>query len=118
MEKYYWNLDRGSRFDRKGGFDNRRCLSRIALPDAQLVNLVNILFRYTFKNVIFGIPLMVLIAAYIAVGSGFASVREYFEMNELQFFNAWPLKLLMLLLCLNLTVVTFTRIPLTPPRYG
>jgi hypothetical protein len=76
------------------------------------------LIRYTLNNVIFGITLMVLIAAYIAVGSGFASVREYFEMNELQFFNAWPLKVLMLLLCLNLVVVTTTRIPLTPPRYG
>jgi hypothetical protein len=82
------------------------------------VELVKTLIRYTLNNVIFGITLMVLIAAYIAVGSGFASVREYFEMNELQFFNAWPLKLLMLLLCLNLIVVTLTRIPLTPPRYG
>ncbi|MGD0540845.1 MAG: hypothetical protein ABSB33_04930 [Tepidisphaeraceae bacterium] len=79
---------------------------------------MNILFRYTLKNVIFGITLMVLIAAYIAIGSGVPSVREYFEMNELQFFNAWPLKALMLLLCLNLVVVTTTRIPLTPPRYG
>jgi hypothetical protein len=83
-----------------------------------LVKLVNLLFRYTLNNVIFGITLMVLIAAYIAVGSGVPSVREYFEMNELQFFNAWPLKVLMLLLCLNLIVVTTNRIPLTPPRYG
>ena len=79
---------------------------------------VNTLFKYTLKNVIFGITLMVLIAAYIAIGSGVPSVREYFEMNELQFFNAWPLKALMLLLCLNLVVVTTSRIPLTPPRYG
>ena len=41
---------------------------------------------------------MALTAGYIAVGSGFASVREYFEMTELQFFDAWPLKLLMGLL--------------------
>lgn len=61
---------------------------------------------------------MVLIALYIAIGSGMPSVREYFEMNELEFFNAWPLKTLMLLLCLNLAVVTWNRIPLTPPRYG
>jgi hypothetical protein len=61
---------------------------------------------------------MVLIALYVAVGSGLTGVREYFEMNELEFFNAWPLKILMLLLCLNLAVVTLNRIPLTPPRYG
>lgn len=61
---------------------------------------------------------MVLIALYIAVGSGMPSLRAHFEMNELEFFNAWPLKLLMGLLVLNLSVVTWNRIPLTPPRYG
>ena len=61
---------------------------------------------------------MALTAGYIAVGSGFASVREYFEMTELQFFDAWPLKLLMGLLIATLVVVTWKRIPLTPPRYG
>ncbi len=61
---------------------------------------------------------MVLIALYIAIGSGMPSVREYFEMDPLQFFNAWPLKVMMLLLCLNLATVTLNRIPLTPPRYG
>jgi hypothetical protein len=79
---------------------------------------LRILWRYTLNNVVFGIALMVLIATYIAVGSGVASVREYFEMTELEFFDAWPLKILMLLLCLNLATVTLTRIPLTPPRYG
>jgi hypothetical protein len=83
-----------------------------------LVKVLRILFRYTLNNVVFGITLMVLIALYVAVGSGLAGVREYFEMNELEFFNAWPLKILMLLLCLNLAVVTLNRIPLTPPRYG
>jgi len=77
-----------------------------------------ILFRYTLNNVIFGITLMVLIGLYIAIGSGIPGVREYFEMNELEFFDAWPLKLLMVLLCLSLATVTLNRIPLTPPRYG
>ncbi len=76
------------------------------------------LFRYTFNNVVFGIALMTAIGIYIAIGSGIVSVREHFEMTDLQFFNAWPLKLLMLLLCLNLVTVTWNRIPLTPPRYG
>ncbi|MDP9175118.1 MAG: hypothetical protein M3O30_14820 [Planctomycetota bacterium] len=79
---------------------------------------LQLLFRYTLNNVIFGIALMALAAAYIAIGSGFPSVREYFEMNELEFFNAWPLKLIMILLVSNLATVTWNRIPLTPPRYG
>jgi hypothetical protein len=70
------------------------------------------------NSVPLGITLMALTAGYIAVGSGFASVREYFEMTELQFFDAWPLKLLMGLLIATLVVVTWKRIPLTPPRYG
>ena len=83
-----------------------------------MTSVLRILVRYTLNNVIFGITLMVLIGLYIAIGSGFPSVREYFELNELEFFDAWPLKLLMLLLCLNLATVTLNRIPLTPPRYG
>jgi hypothetical protein len=82
------------------------------------VKLLRFLFRYTLNNVVFGITLMVLIALYIGIGSGVPGVREYFEMNELEFFDAWPLKLMMLLLCLNLATVTLNRIPLTPPRYG
>lgn len=76
------------------------------------------LFNHTLNSVIFGISLMLLTALYIAVGSGVASVREYFEMNEMQFFNAWPLKVLMGLLVVNLATVTWTRIPFTRPRYG
>ena len=83
-----------------------------------LAAIIRKIFGLTLNNVVFGIALMVLIGAYIAIGSGVASVREYFEMDELEFFNAWPLKVLMLLLCLNLAVVTLNRIPLTPPRYG
>src|SRR5947209_323956 len=65
-----------------------------------------------------GITLMALIGLYIAVGSGLPQVRERFEMNEMQFFNAWPLKSLMLLLIVNLATVTLKRIPFTPPRWG
>jgi hypothetical protein len=71
-----------------------------------------------FSSVIFGIALMALTAGYIAIGSGFPKLREALEMSDLQFFNAWPLKLLMLLLIITLSVVTWRRIPLTPPRYG
>lgn len=66
----------------------------------------------------FGISVMALLAIYIALGSGLPRLREFFEMNELQFFSAWPLKVLSALLVMNLAVVTWTRIPFTPPRYG
>jgi len=74
--------------------------------------------RRTLNSVIFGIALMISVALYIAIGSGMPSVREAFEMNELQFFSAWPLKVLLVLLVLSLATVTWTRIPFTPPRYG
>jgi hypothetical protein len=82
------------------------------------VPLLRKLFNLTLNNVVFGVALMVLIAAYIAIGSGVVSVREFFEMNELEFFDSWVLKTLMVLLCASLMVVTWNRIPLTPPRYG
>jgi hypothetical protein len=80
--------------------------------------MLHLLFRYTLNNVVFGIALMVSIGLYVGIGSGRPDIRSYFEMSDLEFFNAWPLKTLMLLLCLNLAVVTWNRIPLTPPRYG
>ena len=76
------------------------------------------IWNSTLNSVIFGIALMVLVALYIAIGSGVPSVREAFEMNELQFFSAWPLKMLMSLLVLNLAVVTFTRIPFSRRLFG
>ena len=76
------------------------------------------LWNRTLNSVWFGIGTMAALAAYIAVGSGLASVREFFELNEAGFFNAWPMWLLAVLLCSNILVVTFERIPFTPPRYG
>jgi hypothetical protein len=72
---------------------------------------------------------MVLTALFIAVGSSrpvlrewgvdqLPGVRRWFDLTDLQFFDAWPLKVLMALLITNLVVVTWRRIPLTPPRYG
>lgn len=82
------------------------------------MGLLKWLFSKTLNNVWFGIVMMLLIAIYVAVGSGRPGVREFFEMDELGFFNAWPLKALMILLVSNLVVVTFVRIPFTVPRYG
>lgn len=91
----------------------RGCENRL-----MFLRAVDWLFRHTLCSVPFGIALLASIAAYIAVGSGLASVREYFELDELGFFNAWPLKLMMVLMVVTLITVTIQRIPLTPPRYG
>jgi hypothetical protein len=82
------------------------------------MSIVKLLFNKTLNNVLFGVGLMCLIAAYIAIGSGIPEVREYFEMNELEFFSTLLLKILMAVLVINLITVSWTRIPLTPPRYG
>lgn len=76
------------------------------------------LYRNTLNSVPFGIAVLVSIGLYVAVGSGFVSLREWLEMDEMLFFNWWPFKLLAVLLILNLCVVTVSRIPLTVPRYG
>ncbi len=76
------------------------------------------LFRHTLASVPFGIIMMILVAAYVAIGSGLPFVRELFEANELMFFALWPFRILMALLVITLVVVTLRRIPLTPPRYG
>lgn len=76
------------------------------------------IFRNVLNSVPFGIAVLVAIGLYIGVGSGFVSLREKLEMDELLFFNWWPMKLLAVLLIANLTTVTLCRIPLTPPRYG
>ncbi len=81
------------------------------------------------NSVPLGITLMALTALYIAVGSGrpwlrdwgwdqWPILRSWFDLTDLQFFDAWPLKVLMGLLIATLVVVTWKRIPLTPPRYG
>ncbi|HEX8341917.1 MAG TPA: hypothetical protein VF624_13505 [Tepidisphaeraceae bacterium] len=75
-------------------------------------------FRRTLCSVKFGIFLLVMIALYVSIGSGVHEVREYFETDELAFFNAWPFKLLMVLLVATLVTVTLERIPFTLPRLG
>ncbi len=72
---------------------------------------------------------MVLTGVFIACGSArpwfreigvdeWPILRDWFDKTDLQFFNAWPLTTLMALLVANLIVVTWRKIPLTPPRYG
>ena len=84
----------------------------------RFLDAIDWVFRRTLRSVIFGIVLLSCIAAYVAIGSGLPRVREYFELDELGFFNAWPLKALMVLMVANLVTVTLQRIPFTRPRYG
>ncbi len=83
-----------------------------------MLSILKSLHRRTLGSVYFGITIMVLVALYVAVGSGLPSIRAYFELSDLQSFNAWPLQVLMVLLVLTLATVTWERIPFTPPRYG
>lgn len=83
-----------------------------------VTKVLTTLFNRTLNSVYFGICMMLGVGLYVAIGSGFPDLRAYFEMSDLEFFNAWPLKVLMTLLVANLIVVTWVRIPLTPPRYG
>ncbi|MEM6561635.1 MAG: hypothetical protein AAF656_08540, partial [Planctomycetota bacterium] len=91
----------------------------VPIPKLRLhVVMLNTLFQRTLNSVRFGILLMVCLALYVAIGSGIPEVRELLEMNEMEFFNWWPMPLMAALLIANLTFVTFNRIPFTPPRYG
>ncbi|MBC7782383.1 MAG: cytochrome c biogenesis protein ResB [Burkholderiales bacterium] len=83
-----------------------------------IVRILETLLQRTLRNVWFGIALLVLIATYIAIGSGLPGVREYFELDEVAFFNAWPFRVLMILLVATLVTVTLERIPFTPTRWG
>ena len=76
------------------------------------------LWDSTLNSVKFGIALMVALALYVAIGSGFASLRAWMEMTDLEFFNWWPMRALAALLVANLLTVSMTRIPLTLPRLG
>jgi hypothetical protein len=77
----------------------------------------------------FSVILIVLTGAYIAVGftrpwlndSGVANwpmSGNWIDRTDSQFFNAWPLQILLVLVVANLIVVTWQKIPLTPARYG
>jgi hypothetical protein len=69
----------------------------------------------------FGAVLIALTGAYVAMGysrSRLLGLGSWLDKSDSQFFSAWPLKVLMLLLVANLVVVTWRRIPLTPSRYG
>jgi len=90
-----------------------------------------------FESVTFGIVLLVLLFIYCTVGSAgafyptqlnvfsadsweYAQIRTFrgLEMTEYEWFNWWPFDLLILLICLNITVVTLKRIRLNAVNLG
>ena len=84
---------------------------------AGLKNPIGTVVRF-FSSVWLGLLWLFLTAAYIAVGSGMPWVRSAFDVTSMEFFDAWPMVVLMVLLILTLTVVTFRRIPFTLYRLG
>jgi hypothetical protein len=76
------------------------------------------LFVRLFSSVWLGIFILSLIGIYIAIGSGFPELRAKMEMTDLQFFNWWPMQVLLAALVLDLAIVTLRRIPLTLFKLG
>ncbi len=71
-----------------------------------------------FSSVPLGITWLGLLGVYIAIGSGLPDLRAKMEMTDLQFFDAWPMRVILVLLAVTLTVVTLRRIPLTLYKAG
>ncbi len=71
-----------------------------------------------FSSVILGLVWLGLTAVYIGLGSGLPQLRAYFDVTTMEFFDAWPMIILMLLLILTLAVVTLRRIPLNIFKLG
>ncbi|MGC9260634.1 MAG: hypothetical protein ACP5I8_11255 [Phycisphaerae bacterium] len=71
-----------------------------------------------FSSITLGLVWLFLTTAYIAIGSGLPSVRSYFDVSTMGFFNSPPMVILMILLATTLIVVTLRRIPLTLYKLG
>jgi len=66
-----------------------------------------------FSSVWMRILWIFLVGCYIGIGSGLPQVRAHYEMTDLEFFDAWPMIVLLALLTLSLVVVTLRKIRLT-----
>jgi hypothetical protein len=103
-----------------------RFINRIGVVPAALKRILDRLakvpglnvFFAIFSSVWFGIAMLFLIGVYVGIGSGFASLRAKYEMTDMEFFNAWPMRVLVACLALDLTIVTLRRIPLTLFKLG
>lgn len=66
-----------------------------------------------FSSVWLGVSVITVLFFYCSIGSAKPTIRQssWAEMTEFEWFHWWPFNVLVLLLCLNLTVVTVRRIP-------
>jgi hypothetical protein len=73
-----------------------------------------------FDSVWLGIALISVLFVYMSIGSAIPPFRQLrmFEMTEFEWFNWWPFTLMLALICVNMTVVTLRRIPLTTINLG
>lgn len=73
-----------------------------------------------FSSVWLGITLISVLFVYMSVGSAIPPARQIrlFEMTEFEWFNWWPFTLMLALICVNITVTTLRRIPLTTVNLG
>lgn len=71
-----------------------------------------------FSSIKLGIFWIALILIYCALGSAVPKSRQYFELNEFQYFNHWVFFALIILFCINLIVATVRRIPFNLRNLG
>lgn len=86
-----------------------------------------------FSSIWLGVILLALLFIYTSVGSSgvpthpnifdpahWASVRQMrpFELTEFEWFNWWPFKVLIVLICINIVVATLRRIPFNVINLG
>ncbi|MFG0273464.1 MAG: hypothetical protein ACF8QF_00225 [Phycisphaerales bacterium] len=78
------------------------------------------ILRDLFSSVWFGIALISVLFIYMSVGSAIPPMRQLriFEMTEFEWFNWWPFTVMIALICINITVATLRRIPLTTINLG
>lgn len=67
---------------------------------------------WIISSVWLGLLWIALIGLYVAIGTAVTSIRAHFEMTDLEFFDAWPMQILLWLMSITLICVTLRRIRL------
>ncbi len=72
------------------------------------------------NSVWFGIFLLSLIFIYSSAGSAYPPIRQHpsLDMTEMEWFHWWPFLLMIAMMCINITVVTFKQIPFRKVNLG
>jgi hypothetical protein len=69
------------------------------------------------NSVVMGVSLLAVVLVWVAVGT-FDIVLQTFDFSMLDWYVWWPFLAVLYLMCLNLAVVTFRRIPFNLPNLG